>query len=87
MKNKTLVENKIKEEYKYILAGNFQEFIRYCQDNYLIPKQKGGNAIYVDRPEMLRGIRCSKNQLIKYGTYYERKDRYEIEDLMDRIHE
>lgn len=60
-----------------VIAGNKKQFDYFMEGVY--PKDK---FVYFDGVRSMYGIKYSG--YIKYGTYDDRKDWYEISDLLDR---
>lgn len=63
----------------YILAGDYQQFLIYCQERDLNPHE----ALYVANGAVLRGRRITdKDEIIRTGTYWDRRDASIIEALI-----
>jgi hypothetical protein len=63
----------------YIIAGNYQQFVRWCSENVLNPKDR--SLFYIMDAYKLRGRRWREDDAVVYiGTYYERSDIFEIEE-------
>jgi hypothetical protein len=59
----------------YVLCGSYQQF-RVWQEEQVRLRSQGrehlrpGNAVYVDRPEKLRGLALHPKQLVRTGTWH-----------------
>lgn len=62
-----------------IFAGRFEQARNYARDKNLHPSE----WVYLDRIERLRGSRNVK--IVTCGTWFDRKDRYEIEDEVEHL--
>lgn len=51
----------------YVLAGNYQQFLYFCQQNKLSPNAQ---ARYISNAEMLRGAKDI--EIVYTGTLYDR---------------
>lgn len=63
-------------EPKIVVAGNYREFdywCRYVNDPPINPYD-GRAAVYVSSVITILGRRFSKDQIVQYGTYFERRD-------------
>jgi hypothetical protein len=58
-------------KYQYIIAGNIDQYRNWAAD-----KMSVNHFLYVSGPDMLRGIENPHGIFI--GTWYERKDIYDI---------
>jgi len=54
-----------------ILAGNYKQFMDYCQKENIHPRDE---AIYAAMPQSLIGVEADK--IIEVGTCHERDDYY-----------
>lgn len=66
------------EEMKFVVAGNHEQFQNWCYETKTKPRE----AIYVDSPEKLFGMRLKAEDVFRYGTYYERPDLDQIEQMI-----
>jgi len=63
-----------------VLAGNYQQYMRYRKDNDLGPT----DSIYVVDWRVLHGrVIREDDQIIEVGTFYERPDAVEIRALLE----
>jgi hypothetical protein len=66
---------------KVVLAGNFAEYERWRRDNSIRP----GESIYVlDQMILLRRQVTDDDEVIEIGTFWDRKDSFEIIDELRR---
>ena len=56
---------------KYICAGNNHQFLEYCEQHHLGPK----DATYVHFPYQIMGLH--NVEIIKVGTWYKNRDMVE----------
>jgi hypothetical protein len=54
---------------KVVIAGNYDEFLYWCRENYIFPNQ----AIYADSDEKLRGLELSQEDIIYTGQHWNSK--------------
>ena len=66
------VTSPVAPKIKLVVAGLFYQFIDWCFENELHPKSP--RAKYVSRPEQLQGFDARGAELVKYGTWYLKKD-------------
>lgn len=58
----------------YVICGSYAEF-RAWQEEQVALRARGevhlrpGNAVYVDRPDKLRGLSLHSKQLVRYGAW------------------
>lgn len=52
---------------KLVLAGNYQQFMRYCEINKKIPNK---DAVYIDCPEKLMGREIKEEDMVYFGSHY-----------------
>jgi hypothetical protein len=64
-----------------VLAGNFREFQFWCRENERNPRDR--NLIYASEFHRLRGL--GKVRYITYGTWYWRRDAWEIKNYLDYL--
>lgn len=60
---------------KFVLAENYQQFRAWCEDTRTAPR----DAVFVNLAESIRGFIIPASAVVRYGTWYERKDIKEIE--------
>ena len=61
---------------KLILAGNYRQFLDWCKEEGVDPRTR--SIRYIHDVHSILGMR--DYEVIRYGTYYERKDFNDIED-------
>jgi hypothetical protein len=61
-----------------VLAGNFREFQFWCRENNRNPRDR--NLIYASEMHRLQGL--GKVRYITYGTWYLRRDAFEIHEYL-----
>jgi hypothetical protein len=66
-----------------VLAGNYREFIHWCYENERNPRDR--NLIYASEMYRLRGL--GPVRYITYGTWYMRRDAYEMADYLKYLEE
>ena len=65
-----------------VIAGNYREFCYWCSENHVA--RRDPNVIYASGPQRLRGLR-GPLVVLRYGTYYERRDLSDIEGFISVI--
>ena len=55
-----------------VAAGSFDQFISWCAENQIHPKHF--SVKYVRDPQDLRGFNSQGARLVKYGTWYMKKE-------------
>lgn len=68
---------------KLVVAGSFSQFIDWCDENQIHPRNH--RVKYVSKAEQLQGYNAGGAELVKYGTWYKRKDIAEIEEMADPL--
>lgn len=58
-----------------VLAGNIEQFNRYLEEYGLTTKE----AVYGWSPEVINGVEAKS--VVEIGTFYERKDKFELREL------
>lgn len=53
-----------------VITGNKKQYNLWCRENNVEPR----NAVYVSSEDMLRGSHIEEWQIVKWGTWAERKD-------------
>jgi hypothetical protein len=65
----------------YVIAGNPREFAQWCHEKLVSPHSP--LVCYVEGVQSLKGLRDPT--LVTYGTYYNRKDYGDLENLVRYI--
>lgn len=65
-------------EGKLVLAGNYNQFIRWCEEN----KENPRKHTFISDGDCLQGRRLVPSQIVRYGTFFERRDLIEIERMI-----
>jgi len=65
---------------KLVVAGNYRQFVDWCKAQGFSPHSR--EVRYIDQPWKARGYHNA--EVIKVGTYYQRKDIFELLEALDR---
>ena len=65
-----------RKERPIVVAGNYREFLNWCFDNQIDPRE----ALYVSEFHVLKGMTLKASQIFRTGTFYMRDDLHQIEN-------
>lgn len=68
--------SEIGRDKKYILTGNYQQYENYLREFKKSPMK----SVYISDPKVIYGI--ARPNVIRYGTWYLRRDIDEIEEIL-----
>jgi Cdc6-like AAA superfamily ATPase len=58
---------------KLVLAGSYEEFLKYCRENNVNPRKRRPEAYFIYDEQMMCGR--MNFEVIRYGTWYERDEK------------
>ena len=67
----------MKREKRIVFAGTHRQYLNFCAQYELNPNTE---ALYVSSVDVLKGLHFDRELVWYVGTWYERKDRDEIEE-------
>ncbi len=71
------VQPEQRQRVRAVIAGNYHQFVSWCRDQGISP---GRHDVLYATPERLRGR--NDVEVLRVGTWYERDDLREIEDVL-----